>query len=259
MKTHVLMYHDVVSGTDFRQSGFSQPGADLYKLTSAQFAQHLQALEQALPEAPGLVTSPKTPPWMITFDDGGVGAMLAADLLEERNWRGHFFITTAMLDQPGFLTSQQVRELARRGHVIGSHSNTHPVPISHLSLADLRMEWETSVGLLSDLLGGPPPSASVPGGFHSPAVGAAAAAAGIRFLFTSEPVSRVTKLQDHAEYGRFSIQQPTSAGKAVAFASGGWPCLQQRAGWETRKIAKRLLGPLYLRLRAQLLKQNGPC
>ena len=40
---------------------------------------------------------------LLTFDDGGKSAVRIADLLEEQGWRGHFFITTAMIGEPGFV------------------------------------------------------------------------------------------------------------------------------------------------------------
>jgi peptidoglycan/xylan/chitin deacetylase (PgdA/CDA1 family) len=254
MTSHVLMYHDVVTGEDFCQSGFQRPGADLYKLTCAQFEDHLEALAEAQPGAPGLVTDSTLPRWMITFDDGGLGALLAADMLEKLQWRGHFFITTAMLGQPGFLSASQVQELASRGHLVGSHSHTHPVPISDLSDEELEGEWHTSTHLLRSLLGYEIHAASVPGGFHSPTVAAAAAKVGLRHLFTSEPVSQVIQKNGQAEYGRFSIQQQTTAQTAVSLVQGGWSCAKQKMTWELRKIAKRLLGPTYLTLRARLLQ-----
>ena len=69
--------------------------------------------------------------WLITFDDGGVSALqTTADLLEKYGWRGVFFVTTDRIGTPTFLNADHVRELHRRGHVIGSHSCSHPERMS---------------------------------------------------------------------------------------------------------------------------------
>ena len=68
-----------------------------------------------------------TLPFLITVDDGGVSYYtVVADRLERLGWRGHCFVTTDMIGQRGFLTRRQIRELDGRGHIIGSHSASHP-------------------------------------------------------------------------------------------------------------------------------------
>jgi glycosyltransferase involved in cell wall biosynthesis/peptidoglycan/xylan/chitin deacetylase (PgdA/CDA1 family) len=253
METRVLMYHDVVPGDDQSASGFRMPGSGRSKLLARDFERHLHALAEAGTGAPGKITDASLPRWMITFDDGGIGAMTAADLLERHQWHGHFFITTSMLGEPGFLSRQQLRELASRGHVIGSHSHSHPVPMSGLTPQDLAEEWKQSIRILTAVLDQPVLSASVPGGFHNPAVAAAAAKAGIRYVFTSEPTPRVRQREGHLELGRFAIGRSTGAECAAALANGGWACHWQKFRWEVLKLAKKLLGPWYLRIRSWVL------
>src|SRR5262249_60003963 len=66
-------------------------------------------------------------PFLITVDDGGVSYhRFIADRLEERGWRGHAFVSTDFIGAPGFLTASEIRELDDRGHIIGSHSASHP-------------------------------------------------------------------------------------------------------------------------------------
>ena len=61
--------------------------------------------------------------WLLTFDDGGASAIThTAPALEARNWRGHFFMTVGQLGTPEFLGPAALRDLHRRGHVIGSHT-----------------------------------------------------------------------------------------------------------------------------------------
>ena len=68
----------------------------------------------------------------LTFDDGGASALDIAGMLERRGWRGHFFVTTSRIGEPGFVGPDAVRELAERGHDVGSHSHTHPTYMGNL-------------------------------------------------------------------------------------------------------------------------------
>src|SRR5258705_76404 len=106
-----LMYHDVVPAGAEDASGFPGRDAALYKVTPELFEQHLQAIDAA-----GAA---------ITFDDGGISALWAADVLERYGRLGHFFITTNYIGTPGFVSESDLRELSGRGHVIGSHSCSH--------------------------------------------------------------------------------------------------------------------------------------
>ena len=161
------------------------------------FAKHLAALAETLARGPSTVGELLTgtmsrAPWLITFDDGGVSAYTEiADRLEEKNWRGHFLIATGFISRRGFLSSEQIRELRRRGHVIGTHSDSHPLRMAACSWEQLVREWSTSVAKLSDILGEQIEIASVPGGHYSRRVAEAAARAGIKALFTSEPIAQL--------------------------------------------------------------------
>src|ERR1041384_5596992 len=111
-----LMYHDVVPAGAEDTSGFPGRDAALYKVTPDQFDAHLRAI--------GVAGLPRP---TMTFDDGGVAAMRAAEMLERGGFTGHFFITTNYIGTRGFLTALDLRELARRGHTVGSHSCSHPL------------------------------------------------------------------------------------------------------------------------------------
>src|SRR5262247_2579904 len=133
MKTISLMYHDVVSGDRRESSGFPGPDAALYKLTPEQFRNHISSISVAtqnkpltahdLPSLPRHATN-----LFLTFDDGGCSAFTTiADILEDSGCRGHFFVTAGYVGQRAFMNRDQIRELRRRGHVIGSHSLSHPL------------------------------------------------------------------------------------------------------------------------------------
>ena len=262
MRVIALQYHDVIDGDAWESSGFPGDDAATYKMAADDFAGHVRAVTRAAPPHPHgvldllAVPSNGRPGVVFTFDDGGVSAIThTAGALEAQGWRGHFFVTTNYVGKPGFLGAAQLRELRRRGHTVGAHSCSHPMRMSHCTPAELRREWAGSVGVLADILGEPVTVASVPGGYYAPAVAEAAAEAGIRALFTSEPVSRVTHVGECAVLGRYTLRRDTPAAVAASLAAGrAGPQLEQWISWNAKKVAKRVGGRLYLRVRRALLK-----
>lgn len=241
------MYHDVVEDGDFASSGFPGEGAHVYKLRREDFELHLNAIASATSE-----------PVLLTFDDGGVSFHTPiANLLEAHGWHGHFFITTDRIGTPGFLTEEQLRDLHRRGHVIGSHSCSHPTRMAALTRAELDREWRQSVVRLSEILGSKVTTASVPGGYYSREVGESAAAAGIETLFTSEPTSKVSLLNGCRVIGRYVVQRGMSPAWSGGFAAGhAAQCLRQAALWKAKRIAKSLGGARYLQVRQAILEKR---
>jgi len=180
--------------------------------------------------------------------------MVAADVLERRGFTGQFFITANYIGTRGFVTEDNIRELARRGHVIGSHSCSHPLRMGHCVWTQLVDEWLRSRAILSAILGKDVCDASVPGGDFTPQVAEAAAEAGITRLFTSEPTSESRQAFGVTLIGRFIIQRWTTAATAAALAAGDWlPCAQQAVLWNAKKMTKRLGGDRYLQIRKLLL------
>lgn len=265
---HALMYHDVIpDDADHGISGFPGHDAAIYKLTLSTFRRHLEALARRCPSPPVLLGAESdpplpaaSPPWALTFDDGGASAYeWIAPALEKQGWKGHFFVTTARIGDPGFLTENQIKDLHQRGHRLGSHSHTHPVPISALSEATIAAEWQTSVSRLAEITGEPTRVGSVPGGFFSRGVGEVAANAGIRYLFTSDPVSYASRHPGHAclILGRYAVKHRTLPETAASLAVGA-PIQQasQRWIWSATGLAKRVGGDSYIRLRRALLNRN---
>jgi peptidoglycan/xylan/chitin deacetylase (PgdA/CDA1 family) len=258
MKLSALMYHDVV-GPDGARGGFEGAGAAVYAVALEEFERQMDGIAQTL-AAPPLRADAPLPPrggWALTFDDGGSSAAIAGAALARRGWAAHFFVVTEMVGQPGFLDWEGVRRLAAAGHVVGSHSHTHPERIGSLPPQRLREEWSRSVAALSEAIGVPVTTASVPGGYYSAAVGRAAAGAGIETLFTSRPQRAVERIDGCALVGRFAVRGSTPTQAVVsAAAGGGRPWLRQRAGWAVRGAAKRIGGRHYVRLRRILLSRR---
>jgi peptidoglycan/xylan/chitin deacetylase (PgdA/CDA1 family) len=253
------MYHDVVPDEQHAASGF--PGADaaLYKISPGEFGRHLAALSSAL-RAPIKVLDlaehrGAATPWMLTFDDGGISAATTvADRLEALGWRGHFMLATDYIGTASFLSPGQIRELDARGHVIGSHSCSHPLRMASCGWPQLQREWQHSLARLSDILGHQVQVGSVPGGLYSRGVAEAAAEAGMRMLFTSEPRSRCWRVEGCLVLGRYTIQRWMSGDLASALAQGRTiPCLRQAMVWNAKKATKRLSGSYYLKVRSRLI------
>jgi peptidoglycan/xylan/chitin deacetylase (PgdA/CDA1 family) len=272
-----LLYHDVLTDADPASSGFTGPGADIYKLTLPAFDAHLNALSSSAAAAPVVVgrddgkpalresahASPvpssygrSGPSFALTFDDGGISAHdVIAPALERLGWSGHFFVTTDYLGAPAFLDVDHVRSLHAQGHVIGSHSCSHPERMAALGTDELDEEWSRSVAVLSDIVGDPVRTASVPNGYYNRAVARSAARAGIRWLYTSEPTTRVDWVDGCAVIGRFNVQASTPPHTvADLVAPFSWTRRKQQLHWTGKKVAKRVGGTAYLRLRATLLR-----
>ena len=274
-----LMYHDLVPAGAEDTSGFPGRDARLYKVSPQQFAAHLDAIRTSLsnlthrPDEPNLRDLPDlpdrsdlpAPPGLpgppgpvFTFDDGGVSAMRAADLLEARGFVGSFFVTANFIGTRGFVGKADVRELARRGHIIGSHSCSHPLRMGHCSWPQLVDEWTRSRAILEGILGTEVRVASVPGGDFAPQVADAAAQAGMTTLFTSEPTRTTRSAFGLTLEGRFTIQTWTTVTAVAGLAAGDWlPCARQALVWNAKKVTKRIGGDRYLQLRKLVLRHGN--
>lgn len=267
MQVVSLLFHDVyVDRPD--ESGFSSPAADRYKLSLNAFEAQLAGVARLQQEPPlvardliAAAASEADGPYSgfsFTVDDGGVSYYtVIADRLEALGWRGHCLVTTGMIGRRGFLTADQIRELDDRGHVIGSHSASHPTRFSTSTVDDMRREWTHSRQALEELLGHPVTVASVPGGYFSRAVATTAAEAGVQLLFTSEPTRAIAHESTCAFAGRFTIRRgapPDLAGRLVAAAP--WARCGAWASWKAKALIKPVLGASYIRVADWLLAQR---
>lgn len=260
MRAISLMYHDVVSRDERDSSGFPDADAALYKISPERFRKHIQSIHSATKTRPltvfDLEGQPKTSnPFFLTFDDGGISAFTTiAGILEEAGWRGLFFVTAGCVGQKSFMNAAQIRELHRRGHVIGSHSLSHPLRMSHCTWDEMIKEWSVSIKMLSEIVGERVRVASVPGGHYSRQVAQSAAQSGIDLLFTSEPTASTRKVDDCTVLGRYVIRRWTSPEAAAAIASGSVaPRLRQTIFWNAKKILKAVGGDYYSKARTSSL------
>lgn len=256
--TAALIYHDVIAGDDRDAAGFPGALAGRYKLSLAHFERHLEAIAATGVEIRLGDLDDGARSCALTFDDGGASAPLVADRLERRGWRGHFFITTGRLGTPGFMTPAQVRDLADRGHMVGSHSHSHPTYMGHLGRDALADEWRRSRDELAAILGSPPLTASVPGGFLSGAVIHEAARAGYTLLMTSQPSLRRSLHEQLTVAGRYTVWSATPPRQAAAYARGGRMARGRLwCEWQVKTAGKRIAPSAYLLLR-RLRAGGGP-
>lgn len=258
-----LEYHDVIEGSDWNASGFPGNSADSYKMPAPLFDAHLTAVAGVPNDTGRDIRLAGTPAdgarvVLFTFDDGGASALhIIADRLEHHGWRGHFLMTTGRIGTPGFLSAADLNDLQRRGHIVGSHSESHPARMSLLTRAEQVNEWVRSRTQLEQILGAPVDVASVPGGYFDRQAAQAAAEGGVRWLFTSEPESTVEIVDGCAVIGRFTLRRTSSAAVARALVGASPHArMAQWLKWNAKKLAKRAAGDTYLRLRATLFRET---
>jgi peptidoglycan/xylan/chitin deacetylase (PgdA/CDA1 family) len=260
-----LIYHDVLADSGTDDSGFSGADAASYKLPVAQFRRHLDIVASALGGRPPLCANDPAalvriadPALLLTFDDGGAsGSERIADLLEARGWRAHFFIVSDLIGKPGFLTAESMRRLHARGHVVGSHSASHPARLSHCPPQAIRREWHESRSRIADIIGAEVTTGSVPGGFYSRAVGEIAAQCGLRVLFTSEPTLEPQLLGELLVMGRISVTRRTTDQALTALVHlRRRALLGQQITWGAKKIVKRVAGEAWLAARKKIFDRG---
>jgi peptidoglycan/xylan/chitin deacetylase (PgdA/CDA1 family) len=260
-RTLALLYHDVVESKRYSNSGFPGAGADIYKLDAVEFQTHLNTLAQCSRNAPvlcGQVAGQQPRELLLTFDDGGESAFThVAPMLSRRGWKAHFFVTTNFIGTPGFLGRGQIQELRTAGHVIGTHTCSHPPRMARCSRTQLLEEWRSSVRRLEDILGERVIAGSVPGGYFSRLVAESAAEAGLQYLFTSEPVTIPSAVGECTVIGRFTIQQGATVDGVRRLAEWNLlPRLQQWAFWNTKKVLKAAGGTGWLAVRDRILTRQ---
>ena len=180
----VLTYHRVVENPGLI-SGFFDVSAD-------ELNQHLQAAKTIWGSG-RLVSdvqqegSPRPRDragFLVTFDDGTLDHyVVAAPVLERNGLRGVFFVSTALLGTPGYMSVAQCRDLQDRGHSIESHSHEHKILVG-LEPAELRAQLGSSRQILRDLGLGKGEFLAVPGGYFDKPVVETAKATGYLALRT---------------------------------------------------------------------------
>ncbi len=126
----ILCYHQI---RDYRPSD-SKTARD-YIVPAGSFEEQMQSLADSsyhtispdqLYDYLTLGTPLPSKPVMITFDDSREDQFTAAlPELKKHNFKGVFFIMTVALNKPGYMSREQVKQLADEGHTVGSHTYDH--------------------------------------------------------------------------------------------------------------------------------------
>ncbi len=263
-KSIALLYHDAVLNEDYDASGFPGKAASIYKLDINLMIEHFLQVKKIIKNAPGSIyeiEKHQKYPIYVTFDDGGKSfTNLISAELNKLEWVGHFFITTDYIGKESFVTSAEIRKLDDEGHIIGSHSCSHPHRMSQCTSKQIEYEWKESIAKLSDILGRQVSIASVPGGYYSKAIGKIAAECGIKFLFNSEPVKKSYYVDGCLIIGRFNIlnhMSPVISGR-LASNKLSQTQLNQLIFWKIKSLAKKVGGNQYLKFRELILKSKSP-
>lgn len=178
-----LMYHDVYEHSP-SESGFTSVGANYYKITKSKFETQISALNRMCVD-----NQLKRENILLTFDDGGsTSQTIIAPILEKYNFKGYFFIATNYINKEGFLTENMIKQLYKRGHIIGAHSCSHPSNITELSYEKRYSEWKDSIRYLCSIVGNTVNCISIPNGYYKPADIEIFQAANIHVVFSSTPI-----------------------------------------------------------------------
>ncbi|WP_047488282.1 polysaccharide deacetylase family protein [Terriglobus sp. TAA 43] len=214
---------------------------DVYCITPELFLQHLWTMRDAARDTLESL--------VITFDDGHYSNFqFAAPILESTALRGLFFLPSTWIgNRREFMSWDDVRNLASRGHRIGSHSATHAF-LPSCSAAAMYEELAGSRHTLEDRLGAPVTSISMPGGRWNEMVLRACALAGYETVYTSEPgfyrpAMDTEQFRTPAVIGRFAVQRRTSLRAISGYAGGDWRTVRRiHSMYQARNGVKRLLG-----------------
>lgn len=204
LKTLALLYHEVID--DYSESGFQNKDNLAYMHKREIFEKHVSIFKNYLDAA----EVRKADQYMFTFDDGGISNLKSAEILQKNELNGLYFITTNRIGTKGFLSEKDILSLHEAGHIMGSHSHTHPMIFRSLSAKQMVEEWKNSKDILENILGEEIGHCSIPGGDADLKTYATASEAGFQFIFDSEPIPE-TRLMGNSEiFGRFSVKAQTS-------------------------------------------------
>ncbi|MEZ5778662.1 MAG: polysaccharide deacetylase family protein [Paracoccaceae bacterium] len=123
---------------------------------------------------------------MITFDDGNRSDLdLASPDLRARGMTGSFFVLTGRLDDPRYLSSEDINALQADGMTVGLHGRDH---VNWRSLDDAGLATETieARARLSEIAGRPIDTVGIPFGAYNRRVIGHLKRAGFREIYTAD-------------------------------------------------------------------------
>lgn len=245
----VLMYHDVYHH-DPHESGFCRERDFLYKMEAQEFEKQVRTITDYLKKKHLAKESV-----LFTFDDGGSSFYtIIAPVLEKYGFKGVFFVSTNFIGNNTFLTAEQIEELSKRGHIIGSHAHTH----EHLyTLSDNQIynEWKNSIEILSKIIGKDVEYASIPNGDVSKKVLGNMNHLGITNIFTSVPTTSIRSFKHSNIIGRFVVLGDYTTDDVLKIISGSLHRTSLLVRYYAISVIKKILGSKYVQIKNSLLKK----
>jgi peptidoglycan/xylan/chitin deacetylase (PgdA/CDA1 family) len=249
-----LMYHELELPA--RPLCQSEPGYVRYILTQASFRSRINWLIQNGWRGLSVGAAVACPPGKsvaITFDDGSETDLIAAaPVLKENGLNATFYVTAGFVDNSGYMSSAQVRELHALGFEIGCHSMTHAY-LDDLAQPALHREIFDAGKKLEDIIGKKIEHFSCPGGRYDDRTGDLVREAGYRSMATSRAHANSSATNPYS-LGRVAMMRGTDVvtfGR-VCRAEGLW---QMRLGENLRRAAAQVMGnATYDRCRKLLLR-----
>lgn len=242
------MYHDVYEH-DTNESGFQRERDFPYKLSSDQFEKQVKAINEYCQK-----TGVGKEHIVFTFDDGGKSFYtLIAPILEKYGYKGLFFVSTKYIGTDTFLNENEIRDLYKKGHIIGSHAHTH-LHLYTLTDEQVRDEWKQSTSILSEVIGAPVLYASIPNGDMSKRVLDAILDCGIKEVYTSEPTTKVAKFKGMEVIGRYVVLKDSSTDYVLSIISSKKTRFVLSCKRGLIKLVKGVLGSNYVKLKNKIYK-----
>lgn len=254
-----LMYHNVCADGSLEDPAGEwsalSPSIRSYFVEETAFSAHMSAVMRScdlitLSKVQNFFNSPMVrqtdpgladvrPSTLITFDDGWRGTLeLAAPILQRHAAEATVFITSNLLDTPGFLKASELHQLPPQLR-IGSHCKTHRF-LNELNDEEIREELLFSKSELERLSSREVTSVAIPNGAVDDRVRGIAMEIGYSLVFTSE-VHQNSRWTGANNIGRAAIRSTTSTNAARRLAEGDYGIDPIRRA--VLSLPKRLLGP----------------
>ena len=251
--TFILMYHKIVD----------TPTANLHALSGEQFREQVRYLARSgypvlawTQMAQSAARFADRPCVGITFDDGFKSDLDSARFLHEHGMTALFFVSSANIGQPGYLTGDDVRELHHLGMGVGSHSHHH-VRLTTLDEPAAEHELHTSRAVLEALIGEPVEHMSFPGGAYNARLLEIARRAGFRYLYTSDWGINCSRQLTAGVLRRTGVLA-TSRLAQIEDLLGMRRYYARQIGFYGKEAIKKMLGAQgFYRFRKTLLRLNG--
>lgn len=161
----VLCYHRI-----------SESAKGDYSVSPATFEAHMKVLADSgfrsvLPDQlyDYLVFNNPLPekPVMISFDDSRAEHFaVAAPIMEKYGFRGAFFIMTITYNKKNYMSTEQIKELAEKGHTIGLHSWDHTMATKYKEETDWQQQVVNPKSKLEGIMGKPVDYWAYPNGVY---------------------------------------------------------------------------------------------